>query len=83
MRDAPLERCYQTGVGAAREVPYYNQEDGSGGEARIRARPGEPGIDHCKGKKAWGSLTAAASGSLQELVSATTEMAAAEAYPLP
>ena len=79
MRDAPLERGYQTGVGAAREVPYYNQEDGSGREARARARPGEPGIDHCKGKQAWGTMLSSETVPLQELVSATTEMAAAEA----
>ena len=78
MRDASLERCYEPGVGAAREVPYYNQEDGSCDEARARARPGEPGIDHCKGKQAWGTFTAGEEVTLQELVSATTEMAAAD-----
>ena len=65
-------------MGAAREVPYYNQEDGSCDEARARARPGEPGIDHCKGKQAWGTFTAGEEVTLQELVSATTEMAAAD-----
>ena len=79
MRDASLERCYEPGVGAAREVPYYNQEDGSCGEARARARPGEPGIDHCKGKQAWGAMLSSETVPPQELVSATTEMAAAEA----
>ena len=79
VRDAPLERCYEPGVGAAREVPDQRRYEQACREARARARPGEPGIDHCKGKQAWGSLTATASGPLQELVSATTEMAAAEA----